>query len=126
MSDNWTIRLPHLYSLIHEGIVNRYDSIGLTKKLTVKQKNEIKRIENMNKSSKVVAVLDAKYNFIEATTMHFNTFLIISDEDEPEVIDDEKGIVDFFAYVKNLSDSSLSEYGYVGVKEISGRLKRIY
>lgn len=126
MSDDWTTRLPHLYSLIQEEIVNRYDSLGLTKKLTVKQKNEIKRIENMNKSSKVVAVLDAKYNFIEDTTMHFNTFLFISDEDEPEVIDDEKGIVDFFAYVKNLSVPSFSEYGYVGVKEISGRLKRIY
>jgi hypothetical protein len=126
MIDNWTTRLPFLHQEWKEQNIHRYDAYGFSRELTEEQKLQLKVLEAKNPHLRIVGVLDAKYLFPGDEVMHFNTYLCLANGSNPEPCENDKDLVYFLAYVDNLSDPDCSEFGYVGVKEITGLLKRVY
>jgi hypothetical protein len=122
----WKEYLPDLASQVDESKVWRYNVLGYKRELSQKQKSKIKKIETEYNSLKVVAVLDADYEFPDCN-MHFDTYLIISDTCIPEV-DTHNGrdYVIFYGFVDNVKDNSCSEFGDVGVIEKNSLLWRIF
>ncbi|AWI06721.1 hypothetical protein [Clostridium drakei] len=122
----WKEMLPYLSKQIEAKNVWRYDASGATRELTKKQANKIKELESEFKGTRVVAVLDAKYEFPDCE-IHFNTYLLLSDDSTPIIANDgTREYVMFFAFVDNMDDTLCSELGDVGIVEICGLLRRVY
>ena len=127
MSENWKKVLPILSDEIEMGNVFKFDSQGNASYLTEELKNEIYELEKANEGIRIVAVLTSFCNLSESAKLKFIDFLIISDEEEPEVSEARKNTVEFFSFVKNINDPDSSEFGYVGVREESfGFVTRVY
>lgn len=122
---NWKEHLPYLAKQIEEGNIWRYDAVGFTRELTKEQKNKIKEIESESNDLRVVALIDAEYYF-EDCKMHFNTYLLIGENNIPEVANYTRKYVVFYSFADNVDDSTCSEFGDVGVIEQAGLLRRIY
>lgn len=122
---DWKEQLPHLAEQIAKGNVWRYDALGFTRGLTEEQQNKINEIESESNDLRVIALIDAEYEFPDCS-MHFNTYLLIGENDIPEVANFGREYVIFYSFVDNVDDSTCSEFGDVGVIEQAGLLRRIY
>jgi hypothetical protein len=120
--------LPYMYEEYEKGNVHLWDGAGFTRALTDEHKKEIERLETEYKglNLKVLGVFEGTYN-LGGDQCHMTAYAYTDDQydNDPEIIDDEDGVVAFMAYVDN--DSwGIQEYGDVCLKETVGCVMRVY
>lgn len=71
-------------------------------------------------------VINGHYILGGTDSVEMNTYLIVVDEDVPPEFSDNGQEAECFAYVENVTDPQLSEYGYVVVQGCNGGLRRTH
>lgn len=117
---------PNVERDYESGVLNVSEYGGFLYWLTDRQREEVERLQKIdNEGCKVWHILYGAYRFCNDDVMQMETYLLKRDMDDDDLVDNGDGTYTAFAYVLNLDDPDLSEYGYVLVKPQFGGLIRI-